>query len=102
MPTKYVERLKQIKFPYKLLGEKDYAEFADFFNFDKNISVSKRNDAFRLRYLWKYGGIYADLDYVIDYQCLMMKLEGLKGTYFIKEQTEEGPGGPVSSLMYAS
>ncbi len=77
MPEKYVQRLKNITFPYKLLGETDYAEFKDFFNFDQNISVSKRNDAFRLRYLWKYGGIYADLDYIIDYQCLMMKFQGL-------------------------
>jgi mannosyltransferase OCH1-like enzyme len=86
LPEKYVERLKTINFPYKLLGEEDYNEFKDFFNFSADISVGKRADAFRLRYIWKYGGVYADIDTIIDYQCLMMNFQGLNGTYFSKGQ----------------
>ncbi len=66
-----------IKFPYKLLGEKEYDEFKNMFNFSADISIGKRSDAFKLAYIWKYGGIYSDFDYVINYQCLMMKLQGL-------------------------
>lgn len=71
LPQKYVERFKTINFPYRLLGEKEYNEFKDDFNFSADISIGKRADAFRLRYIWKYGGIYSDLDNIINYQCLM-------------------------------
>jgi hypothetical protein len=70
------------------------------FNFTDDVSVGKRSDAFKLAYIWKYGGLYSDLDYIINYQCLMMKLEGLKGTYYGAEQ--DWFRKPAISLFYAS
>lgn len=35
----------------------------------------EKSDYYRLQYLYEYGGIYSDLDNVIDYPCLMNLLE---------------------------
>ena len=35
----------------------------------------EKSDYYRLQYLYEYGGIYSDLDNIIDYACLMNLLE---------------------------
>lgn len=35
----------------------------------------EKSDYYRLQYLYEYGGIYSDLDNIIDYPCLMTLLE---------------------------
>ncbi len=41
----------------------------------------EKSDYYRLQHLYNYGGIYSDLDNVIDYECLMKLLQPYKNQH---------------------
>lgn len=57
-----------------MLNDSDWDALGKDFSKYK-LNTIQRADILRVLYIYEYGGIYADLDMVINYQCLMDNLE---------------------------
>ena len=82
MPSKYKNKLKWINYPYEVLNDKHWLKYDAEFK-EYNLTTVQKADLFRMFYLYENGGLYTDLNIIVDYSCLMSNVEKLKYLHLI-------------------
>ena len=76
--------IEWFSYPHTLLNGSDWDLYKEEYEKYNITTPVVKSDILRLEHLYHHGGIYADLDLVIDYPCLM-KILPYQGTYFGKD-----------------
>ena len=111
LPDKYFNTINRCEeYPQNqcvLLGEAHYNHYINKYRSMLNVSDARisqmimveRADVLRLLYLYDKGGVYSDMDNVIDYPCLYDLISTQNESFFSQEQKQ--PTVPSNNFIYA-
>lgn len=111
LPDKYFNTIKKCEeYPQNqcvLLGEAHWFHYINKYRSMLNVSddrinkmiMVERTDVLRLLYIYEKGGVYSDMDNVIDYPCLYDLISKQNQSFFSQEQ--KNPIVPSNNFIYA-
>jgi hypothetical protein len=84
IPPKYGNKLKTIKYPYKIIGIEEYERYKTKYHISVDLAPVAKSDLLRVGYIIEHGGFYSDFDNEMDYCCIVNKITDTKGLVLAK------------------